>query len=139
MVQHLPHLNASLNLTAAVLLFWGWWAIKKQNKEKLHAKLMSFAFLVSTAFLISYLSFHFFGEAKKLQTTSVWRFAYFAMLISHIALAPIVVVMVLRTFYLAIKKRLPEHVKFGKLTLALWFYVSVTGVLIYLVLYQFGW
>lgn len=136
-LQYLPLLNACLNSTAATLLFAGWVVIKKGN-EKLHAKLMSLAFLVSVVFLVSYLTFHIFGTAKLYKDVGPekFKYLYYGMLISHIVLAVVIVPMVLRTFLLAIKKRLTEHIKFGKITLALWFYVSVTGVLIYLVLYQ---
>jgi putative membrane protein len=140
-IENLPHLNASLNATSALLLFCGWWAIKKQRNKNLHRNLMVSAFLVSTAFLISYLTFHFHPDAEPRKfgdkwPDSPWRYVYYAMLISHITLAIAIVPMIIRTFFLAIKNRLPEHMKFGKITLALWFYVSVTGVTIYFILYQ---
>ena len=136
-VSNLPHLNAILNLISSILLFSGWWAIKKKRKE-LHIKFMCCAFLSSTAFLISYLSSHYFGNTNKYVDNgpSWFEYPYYTLLTSHVILAVVIVPMVLRTFFLALKKRLPEHKSFGKITLALWAYVSVTGVVIYLILYQ---
>jgi putative membrane protein len=128
-----------LNSSSAILLFFGWWNIKVKRNEKLHAKLMCSAFLTSTLFLISYLYFHSTGNPKTLQNDTAWKTLYLIMLFSHIGLAIIMVPMILRTFYLAINKRFSEHIKLGKITLAIWFYVSVTGVMIYLILYQLGW
>lgn len=135
-IPHLPTLNACLNTISATLLFAGWLAIKKYRNEKLHGKLMSAALLVSACFLTSYLTFHIFGEAKKYNGPENLKYPYFAMLISHIVLAAAIVPMIIITFKHAFKKELAKHIKLGKITLALWFYVSVTGVLIYLILYQ---
>ena len=137
-LQHLPMLNACLNSTSAALLFAGWLAIKKYRNKELHGKLMSSAFLVSTLFLISYLTFHIFGQDRHYvgNGPEALKYPYYVMLFTHIVLAVAIVPMIIKTFIHAIKKDLPRHVKLGKITLAFWFYVSVTGVLIYLILYQ---
>lgn len=137
----LPLLNACLNATASVLLVAGLVAIKRGRRE-LHERLMRAAFLVSSAFLASYLWYHF-GAQKELGPTKfhgvgVAKFLYLAMLASHVLLAIVNLPMVLRTLWLAHKERWDDHRRLAKPTFAIWLYVSVTGVLVYLTLYHWN-
>ena len=137
----LPLVNACLNGTAAALLVWGLWAIKRGQRE-LHGHLMKAAFLVSTAFLISYLWYHFGAQAElgptKFHGTGLSKVLYLVMLATHVLLAIVNLPMVLRTFWLAHKERWDAHRRLAKPTFAIWLYVSVTGVLVYLCLYQWN-
>lgn len=136
-----PLVNALLNGTAAVLLVCGLVAIKA-GAQRLHEQLMGAAFLVSAAFLTSYLIYHF-GPQKELgptefHGTGALKTAYYALLISHVLLAVVNLPMVLRTFWLAHRRRFDEHRRLARLTFPIWLYVSVTGVLVYLALYPFN-
>ncbi len=140
-VSALPTLNAFLNGVAALLLVLGLVAIKAGNKER-HALLMRLAFAVSAAFLASYLYYHFVvipsqGGPVRFSGSGVTRVAYLTLLLTHVLGAIINLPMVLRTFWLAHKERWEDHKWWAKRTLPLWLYVSVTGVLVYLVLYVF--
>lgn len=134
----LPTVNAILNGTSASLLVAGYLFIKKEN-VKLHGILMSCAFLASTLFLASYLTYHFFHGRTPFPGTGWVRPLYFAILISHTVLAVVIVPLVLRTLYLALRARFKEHERIARWTLPLWLYVSVTGVVVYLMLYQVDW
>lgn len=131
----LPAVNAVLNSTAAVLLLSGYVAIKS-GKESLHKALMIATTLVSALFLSSYLTHHsMFGSTKF--TGQGWiRPVYFSILLSHTLLAIVMLPMVLMTFYRAFKNQREEHRKIARWTFPIWLYVSVTGVLVYMLLYQ---
>jgi protein SCO1/2/putative membrane protein len=135
----LPALNATLNGTAAVLLVLGLAAIKRGSRT-VHARLMVCAFLVSSAFLMSYLYYHFAVTAEvgptRFNGTGWVRGAYLALLLSHTVLAVVNLPMVLRTIWLAHRERWAAHARMARFTYPVWLYVSVTGVLIYLVLYH---
>jgi uncharacterized membrane protein YozB (DUF420 family) len=131
----LPTINAALNGTCACLLLTGFWLIRKGNKET-HAKVMAAAFGVSVLFLISYLTHHALHGSTRFTGTGWVRPVYFAILISHTLLAAVIVPLVLRTIYLAFKRRDAEHRAIARWTLPLWLYVSVTGVVVYWMLYQ---
>jgi protein SCO1/2/putative membrane protein len=140
-VHVLPHVNASLNAAAGVLLVLGLMLILK-GKVKAHAFAMVSAFVASVAFLACYLTYHqallhYTGSGSRgFPGTGVLRQAYLTMLISHTVLAALVPFLALRMFYLAWKKRWPSHRKLGKFTFPVWLYVSTTGVIIYFVLYH---
>lgn len=138
--MHLPTLNATLNGLAAVLLVAGLVAIKTGRREA-HKRLMGAAFVVSALFLGCYLYYHF-AVARGLHTRfngEGWtRGAYYALLLSHTILAVINLPMVLRTFWLAHRERWDAHRRWAKFTFPVWLYVSVTGVAVYLALYQFN-
>lgn len=129
-----PTLNAGLNATSAVLLFLGWRFIRA-NRIGLHTLCMMVAFGVSALFLTSYLLYH--AQVGSVHFTgSGWvRPLYFTILISHTTLAVGIVPLVLRTLFLAVKRRFVEHRRLARWALPLWFYVSVTGVVVYLLLY----
>lgn len=133
----LPAVNATLNAIAAVLLVVGYVAIKAGRRE-FHARVMTAAFLVSAAFLACYLYYHATSEPTRFQGQGWRRVAYFVLLVSHVILAAINLPMVLRTLYLAKRERWAEHRRFARWTFPIWMYVSVTGVLVYLALYQWN-
>jgi putative membrane protein len=130
----LPALNAVLNGTAAVLLLLGYIFIKKQKKVA-HRNVMLMAFAVSTAFLVSYLYYHFNFTAKKFAGSGVLRNLYLTMLVSHILGAIILVPGVLTTLWHAYTKNWTSHTRWSRKVWPLWMYISVTGVLIYFSLY----
>lgn len=134
-VHPLATLNAVLNAIAAVLLVIGWVAIRR-GRTKGHRAAMVAAFGVSAIFLVSYLTYHALEGSRPFQGTGIVRPIYFAILISHVVLAAAVPVMALRMFFLAWKGRFDAHRRLGRVTLPIWLYVSVTGVVIYLMLYH---
>jgi putative membrane protein len=134
-VAWLPSINAALNATATVLLVSGFILIK-QGREQPHKWTMLAAFVVSMAFLTCYLIYHsLVGHVKFAGPESVARF-YHGMLISHILLAITVPVLAGRTIYLGLRDRRPQHRRWAVWTFPIWLYVSITGVLIYVMLYH---
>ena len=133
--MNLPLTNAILNGTSFVLLLAGLAAIKS-GKRQLHERLMYSATATSALFLACYLYYHLV-----IQTTTPFRreglvkTAYLAMLATHVVLAALNVPLILRTLYLARKERWESHKRWAKVTLPIWLYVSITGVLVYLCLY----
>lgn len=131
----LPTLNAVLNGIAFVLLITGIAQIKRGNEEA-HKKMMIGALVVSTLFLISYLSHHaLVGLTVKYAGPEWGKTPYLTMLLAHTVLAALVPFLALRTAFLGYKERREQHKKWAKFTAPIWIFVSVTGVLIYLVLY----
>jgi uncharacterized membrane protein YozB (DUF420 family) len=128
-------LNASLNGTSAVLLACGYAAIKS-GRMKVHKRFMIAAFAVSTAFLVSYLIYHYRVGHVAFQGQGWIRPVYFALLLSHTVLAIVIVPMILVTLRRAWLERFDKHRRIARWTLPLWFYVSVTGVIVYILLYQ---
>jgi uncharacterized membrane protein YozB (DUF420 family) len=128
-------LNATLNGTSAILLASGYAAIRS-GKRDLHKKLMLSAFTISTAFLISYLIYHYHAGHVPFQGQGWIRPVYFALLASHTILAIVIVPLILITIHRAWLERFDKHRLIARWTLPLWFYVSVTGVIVYLMLYQ---
>ena len=140
--SRIPLLNAFLNGTAFLLLIAGIVAIKRGNK-KTHEHLMKLAFLFSAAFLGFYLYYHFVvqpiqGGATPYNGTGAIKTGYLVMLLTHIVLAVVNLPMVLRTFWLAHKEDWERHKRMAKWTFPIWAYVSLTGVLVYLMLYPFN-
>lgn len=134
-VRDLPALNAALNATSAGLLLWGYAQIRRGRREA-HRKIMLSAFAVSVLFLISYLVYHAqVGSVKFLKTGPV-RPLYFGILGSHTILAAIVPVLAVMTLRRAWKGQFESHRRLAKITLPIWLYVSVTGVIVYLMLYH---
>jgi uncharacterized membrane protein YozB (DUF420 family) len=129
-------LNATLNGTSAILLAAGYSAIRS-GKIALHKKLMVSAFFVSCAFLVSYLIYHArIHQVIHFQGQGWIRPVYFALLMSHTLLAIVIVPMIIVTLRRAWLQRFDKHRLIARWTLPLWFYVSVTGVIVYLMLYQ---
>ncbi|MDD8016762.1 MAG: DUF420 domain-containing protein [Bacteroidota bacterium] len=131
----LPTLNAFLNFTSFMFLLFGFKQIRIGNKER-HKKFMLAAAVTSMLFLVSYLIYHAQIGSVKFQGTGLSRPIYFAILISHTILAIVVVPMAVVTFYRGLKGKYDLHKKISKKTFYVWSYVSVTGVVVYLMLYQ---
>jgi len=129
----LPQLNAVLNLIATLFLFAGFIFIKKRNIQA-HMRMMWSAFLVSALFLISYLIFHFQVGSVGYDGTGWIRPIYFVILISHIILAIVNLPMILVTMYRALKKDYQKHKKIARWTWPVWMYVSLTGVIVYVMM-----
>jgi len=132
-VSPLPGLNACLNAASAALLVLGWAAIRRRNVEA-HRLCMGGAFLCSIVFLGSYLYYHFHVGSVRYEGPA--RPLYLGILLSHTLLAVLVPPMALRTLYLAWQGRFEEHPRWGRRTLPVWLYVSVTGVVVYAMLYR---
>jgi putative membrane protein len=129
-------LNATLNATSAVLLAAGYSAIRSGNRA-LHKKLMVSAFFVSCAFLVSYLVYHIrIHQVIHFQGQGWIRPVYFALLTSHTILAIVIVPLIIITLRRAFHERFDKHRAIARWTLPLWFYVSVTGVIVYFLVYQ---
>ena len=134
MLSH-PALNAVLNGTSAVLLACGYLAIRS-GKRELHKKFMVSAFFVSCAFLVSYLIYHLREHKLVLFAGQGWiRPVYFTLLISHSILAAVIVPLILITLRRAWTEKFDKHRAIAKWTFPLWLYVSVTGVIVYFMVY----
>jgi len=134
-IHYLPHLNACLNASSAVLLFAGYSFIRK-GKVAAHRACQISALIVSSLFLVSYLTYHYYHGTTRFQGTGLSRPIYFTVLTSHTILAIVIVPLIAITFYRAVKMDFVRHRKIARITLPLWFYVSITGVVVYLMLYQ---
>jgi len=131
----LPALNAGLNLSSALLIILGFVMIR-QGAWTGHALCMCLAMLFSTLFLISYLTYHFHHGSTHFLRQGWVRPVYFTILISHTFLAALVPPLAIITFYRALKSDFARHIAIAKITFPVWLYVSVTGVVIYWMLYQ---
>ncbi|HVO59052.1 MAG TPA: DUF420 domain-containing protein [Dongiaceae bacterium] len=128
-------LNATLNGTSAILLAAGYAAIRS-GKLAAHKRFMVSAFAVSCAFLVSYLVYHYRVGHVAFQGQGIIRPIYFALLLTHTVLAAVIVPLILITLNRAWKERFDKHRAIARWTLPLWMYVSVTGVIVYWLLYQ---
>ncbi len=133
-IPHLPDLNAALNALAAILLIRGVVLIKDGRRNQ-HRRTMLTAFGVSIVFLISYLTYHFNVGSVKFTGTGVIRYVYFTILISHTLLAAAVPFLAVITLRRGLNNDLRRHVALAKWTFPIWLYVSVTGVVVYWMLY----
>lgn len=134
-INDLPHLNATLNATSAVLLLAGYAAIRSK-KIALHKRLMLAAVVVSSLFLVSYLVYHFHHLTKKFEGEGPIRAVYFTILISHTLLAISLVWFVPVTVRRALRGDLAGHKRIARWTFPIWLYVSLTGVAVYWMLYR---
>ena len=134
-VYDLPAINATLNGIATVLLGSGYVAIK-QGRKDLHKALMISALIVSAAFLACYLVYHYHAGSKPFPDLGWIKTIYLFILIPHIILAAVMVPMILKTFWHAFRGEWESHKKIARWTFPIWMYVSLTGVVIYLMLYQ---
>jgi len=131
----LPALNAVLNATSAVLVVFAYRAIRRRQVER-HRALMLSAASVSALFLVSYLTYHARVGSVRFTASGPPRAIYFAVLVSHTLLAAATLPLVLRTLYLGLRRRDDRHRRIARWTLPIWLYVSVTGVVVYLMLYR---
>ena len=142
-LSFLPLVNAILNGISAVLLVIGWCLIK-QGKRDAHRKTMVTAFVVSAIFLVCYVTHKIWkgyvgdGLHTSYNGTGLIKAAYLLMLMSHVILAMTVPVFALLLIHLGRKQRFETHKRIGRIALPVWLYVSITGVLVYLMLYPFN-
>ena len=134
-VTDLPALNATLNGISTVLLITGWVLIKRGQRKR-HEQVMLAAVLTSTLFLISYVIYHWQVGSVPFKGTGWIRTVYFAVLIPHVILAAAIVPPVLITVSRGLSKKYDKHRRIARWTLPLWLFVSITGVIVYLMLYQ---
>jgi putative membrane protein len=127
--------NATLNGTAALLLTFGWLAMRRKQR-RLHGWLMGSAFVVSTIFLVCYLIRVGVSGTHRYPGAGAWKMFYLAILISHMLLAVATPPLAIRTIQLALTKRFAAHRRLVRFTLPIWMYVSATGVLVYVLLYH---
>jgi uncharacterized membrane protein YozB (DUF420 family) len=134
-VTDLPAVNASLNALATVLLVVGWFLIRA-GKRAAHKAVMLSACTVSALFLVSYLVYHYNVGSVRFTGEGVARTIYFTVLISHTILAAAVPVLAVLALVFAFRQRFQAHKRIARWTLPIWLYVSVTGVVVYWMLYQ---
>jgi len=132
-VTHCPLLNACLNGTCTVLLTISYFAIRNK-KVNLHKRLNITAFILSALFLVSYIAYHFFGKETLFPRDNPMRPVYLFVLISHITLSAIVLPMVLLSFYYGLTVNIIKHRRLSRWTLPIWLYVTITGVVVYLMI-----
>jgi len=138
-VRYLPRFNATINALCSVLLVSSFICIKNGNVLA-HKRLNITTFCLSSVFLLSYVTFHAFGVETRYPANHPWRPFYLAILISHIILAAAVLPLVLMSFYRALRGQIPEHRRLVRWTFPIWLYVTVSGVVVYLMIspyYQF--
>jgi putative membrane protein len=134
----LPSFNAIFNSTSATLLVLGLRAIRA-GKRALHRQLMLGALTASALFLINYVFYHYSQGDTRFLGTGIVRPFYFFLLVSHIILSAVVLPMILTSLYLALTEKIAAHKRFSRWTWGGWMYVSVTGVIIYLMLHVIDW
>jgi putative membrane protein len=132
-LSFMPGVNAALNATSAALLVAGFMAIRNGRRE-IHKRLMVSAFAASAVFLVGYVLYHYAHGDTPYQGEGSIRIAYFTILISHVLLSIVMLPMILTTFFLAARQRFAAHKRLARWTLPIWLYVSITGVVIYLML-----
>jgi uncharacterized membrane protein YozB (DUF420 family) len=135
-LHDLPAVNGTLNGVSAILLAAGYVFIRKKNRRA-HRNCMISAFATSVIFLMCYLTYHIFvHHVTRFQNPAWFRPIYLGILLTHTVLAVVIVPLVLVTLNRAFKERFDLHKKIARWTWPLWMYVSVTGVVVYLILYQ---
>lgn len=135
-INLLPHFQAFCNTTSTALLLCGGYFIAGKKDKQTHKKCMAGAFLASTLFLVSYLTYHSIAGGLKFGGQGAVRTVYFWILGTHTILAVAALPMILVTFHRALKENFEKHKKIAPWTLGVWLYVSVTGVVIYTMLYH---
>jgi putative membrane protein len=147
----LPKMNAVINATVSLLLMCGYYFIRFRKDRRAHRACMVIAFVLSSMFLVSYLIYHSsapetrFGDldhngtidAAELAAAGSWRMIYFVLLSTHIILAACILPLVLLTFYRILRNNIPAHRRIARITLPLWLYVSLTGVVVYLLISKY--
>ncbi len=134
-ISYLPHLNAILNATCALLLFSGYSFIRA-GRVAAHRACQTAAVVVSIIFLVSYITYHYQHGTTRFAGVGLVRPIYFTILISHTMLAIAIVPLVGVTLYRALHADFVRHRRIARITLPLWLYVSITGVIVYLMLYH---
>jgi uncharacterized membrane protein YozB (DUF420 family) len=134
-IRDLPAINATLNATAAVLLVWGYILIRRRSIAA-HRKVMLAAFATSSVFLCCYLIYHFNVGSVRFPRTGAIRTLYLSILATHTALAAAVPPLAIITLSRGLRARFDRHKRIARWTLPVWLYVSVTGVVVYWMLYR---
>jgi uncharacterized membrane protein YozB (DUF420 family) len=134
-VSDLPAVNATLNAIAAVLLVVGYVLVRRGHVQH-HRRVMLAAFTTSALFLVSYVIYHANAGSRAFQGQGAIRMMYFAILITHVVLAAAIVPLALITLNYGLRARFDPHVRIARWTLPIWLYVSVTGVIVYVMLYH---
>jgi len=129
----LPPVYATINAATAILLVVGFWAIRNKHLS-LHRLLMKTAIILSVIFLLMYVLYHMTSDSTPFGGQGLIRYVYFLLLISHILLSIVVIPFVLITYVRAITDDIDRHKKIARITLPLWLYVAVSGVLVYLLI-----
>jgi len=136
MTPVLPSINAALNATAAALLAWGYRLIRRKRVQT-HRKVMTAAFVVSCLFLVCYVAYHIqIHGSKRFPGTGVIRTVYLSILATHTVLAAAVPMLAIVTLRRGLAARYDKHRRIARWTLPIWMYVSVTGVVVYAMLYH---
>jgi len=134
-IRDLPAVNAILNATAAVLLVWGYILIRRHQKQN-HKRVMIAAFITSCLFLVCYLVYHSHVGSVRFQHPGALRTFYLSLLLTHTMLAVAVPPLAIITLSRGLSSRFDKHRAIARWTLPIWLYVSVTGVVVYLMLYK---
>jgi uncharacterized membrane protein YozB (DUF420 family) len=137
-VHDLPALNASLNALSGLLLMAGY-ALVRTGHVEWHRRVMIAAFVVSSAFLVSYLVYHAQVGSVRFTRQGFVRVVYFSVLLTHVVLAAAVLPLAILTLSRGLQARFVQHVRLARWTFPIWLYVSVSGVLVYVLLYQPTW
>jgi putative membrane protein len=137
-VHDLPAVNATLNASSGVLLLIGYVLIRARRIEQ-HRKCMIAAFITSALFLVCYVVYHAQVGSVGFTRQGFVRPLYFSILITHVTLAAVVLPLAIVTLSRGLKRRYPQHRRIARWTFPIWMYVSVTGVLVYVLLYQPTW
>ncbi len=134
--KNLSHAIGIINTLTTIVLLCGLVFIK-QSKVHLHRLAMTIAFILGGLFLVCYITYHISNPANKFSGEGSVRYVYFFILITHIGLSLVVLPMVLRAMFFAVTKQFERHKKIVRFAYPIWLYVSATGVIVYLLLYQF--
>ena len=137
-VQDLPAVNATLNAASGILLLAGYALIRARRVEQ-HRRCMIAAFATSTVFLVCYLVYHAQVGSVPFRRQGFVRPVYFTILVTHVILAAAVLPLAVVTLSRGLQARIPQHVRIARWTFPIWLYVSITGVLVYILLYQPTW
>lgn len=132
-LSFLPPIYAGINGLTAIFLLIAVWTIRR-GKRSLHQKLMTTCIVLSFLFLIMYVAYHMTSDSTSYGGAGVLRYIYFFILISHIALSIVIVPLVLKTYARAYLKNFEQHRKLARITFPIWFYVAVSGVVVYLMI-----
>ncbi len=131
----LPGINAALNGTSIVCLVAAYVSVRRKNIER-HKKLMLSAVSASALFLVGYVTRMLVVGTHRFPEVGLWKTVYLAILMTHMVLATLVLPFILRSVYLGLRRDVARHRRIAKLTFPVWLYVSVTGVLVYFMLYH---
>ena len=134
-IEVLAHVNGALNFTLSILLTTGWVLIRRKRIRQ-HRRVMITAVIVSAPFFTSYITYHANIRSKRFEGTGLLRTIYFSLLIPHVLLAALTLPFILVTFVRGLKRNDERHRRLARKTMPVWLFVSVSGVVVYLLLYH---